>query len=82
MLLANQMKGNRFPGIYAGKPQGQIRLIQDNVGAEMHRVIEQYRERKSWVFDLVVIQLAEIPFMGRDGLKHRSGLLEYRNDAV
>jgi hypothetical protein len=27
MLLANQMKGNRFPGIYAGKPQGQIYFL-------------------------------------------------------
>ncbi|WP_421953713.1 ABC-three component system middle component 5 [Polaromonas sp.] len=43
---------------------------------------EQLQNREKVFFDLLLSQLVDMPLYGPDGLKARSGLLEYRYDTV
>ncbi|MCZ8403614.1 hypothetical protein O9570_19325 [Achromobacter xylosoxidans] len=60
--------------------QGLIRRSHKMLPPELVSAIQHFRQRQSAVGNFVLSKFISIPTNGKDGLKHRSGLLEYRYD--
>lgn len=62
--------------------RGVLKFLPEKLSPEMAASIQRYKARQSIVGNFVLSALAAIPLNGPDGLKHRTGLLEYRYDIV
>lgn len=52
------------------------------IDPELNTRISEVNESESELQEFLKILVTEYPLLGRDGLKDRSGLLEYRYDAA
>lgn len=49
---------------------------------KLHQKVEEFLTGRQPVADIVLNELAAIPLFGNDGLKHRTGLMEYKYDVT
>lgn len=62
----------------AGYVERTLMTLPSSVEKKLH----EFLSVNSLVVDAVLNELAKIPLLGRDGLKHRSQLMEYRYDVA
>lgn len=62
--------------------QGVVELSSVSECEELDCLSEQFNNRMSDYFCFISQLAGEVSLYGRDGLKDRSGLLEYRNDVI
>lgn len=61
---------------------GQLKATDKSLPEALRAAVSSFLARESDVRKFVVSQLLEIPLLGNDGLKHRSGLAEHRYDSA
>lgn len=62
--------------------QGRIKLRNALVSQELIKLIEEANFRQSEWYDILINHISLIPLKGKNGLKDRSGLMEFRYDAI
>ena len=62
--------------------KGKVSLVRDKLPAKLETAIEMSVSIDSDVREFVLGELVEIPLLGVNGLKDRSGLMDYRYDLV
>jgi hypothetical protein len=60
--------------------RGILKLNPNNIPPEMESAVHRFKARQSTVGNFILAVLSAYPVNGADGLKNRSGLLEYRYD--
>jgi hypothetical protein len=61
---------------------GLMRRTDIHVPTELGEALNTAAEEQKTVLNFVIETLADIPLRGDNGLKHRTGLMEYRYDVV
>jgi hypothetical protein len=61
---------------------GMVVRTGEPVVPSLRELIDSFVLRESDAYNVILKQLADIPLSGPDGLKGRSGLMEYRYDTV
>jgi hypothetical protein len=56
--------------------------VPNKLPESLDKIIQQENDRDAEIMDFLVAHVAEIDFLGQNGLKHRTGLMEFRYDAV
>lgn len=62
--------------------QAKVELRSSNVPTELSNVIVERNNAERSLIEFLTGTLLGIPLAGPNGLKHRTGLMEYRNDYV
>ncbi|WP_238913012.1 ABC-three component system middle component 5 [Achromobacter insolitus] len=61
---------------------GLIRRTGLPIPPELTSQLQNFFEKNKSLVNYLLTKLADIPLLGKDGLKHRTGLMEYRYDNV
>lgn len=59
---------------------GLIRRTKIDIPSGLQAALDKAAEENRAVLDYITQKLCEIPLLGENGLKHRTGLMEYRYD--
>lgn len=62
--------------------KGMVSLLECDDCNDLVNVSEKFQCRLDGYFEFITQMALEVPLYGKDGLKDRSGLLEYRNDVL
>lgn len=62
--------------------RGIFKIKPECIPIEIDAAVQRFKARQSTVGDFILAVLSTLPLNGPDGLKHRTGLLEYRYDIV
>ena len=61
---------------------GRIRRIESNLDVEINDICRNLSFRETAWYAFLIDDLSKLGLSGKDGLKHRAGLMEYRHDAA
>lgn len=61
---------------------GLMRRTEIDVPSELNIALQKATMEQKAALDFIIGTLAEIPLLGNNGLKHRTGLMEYRYDVA
>lgn len=62
--------------------QGNVYLLRDHLTDELSQLLDNSSSIDNDMSDLAISGLAQLPLLGVNGLKDRSGLMEHRYDLV
>ena len=60
--------------------KGMIEIVDKSLPPDLHTAVESFLSRGTEIKQFIINDLTTIKLFGVDGLKHRTGLMEFRYD--